>query len=63
MVGGWSPLSANPVPAGNSLVSVANVSVGGNRKLLLELNKSHGAATVVLVTLVGFHEKMVHDER
>lgn len=63
MVGGWSPLSANPVPAGNSLVSVANVSVGGNRKLLLELNKSHGAATTVLVTLVGFHEKMVHDER
>lgn len=63
MVGGWSPLSANPVPAGNSLVSVANVSVGGNRKLLLELNKSHGAATTVLVTLVGFHAKMVRDER
>lgn len=63
MVGGWSPLSAYPVPAGNSLVSVANVSVGGNRKLLLELNKSHGAATTVLVTLVGFHAKMVRDER
>lgn len=63
MVGGWSPLSTNPVPAGNSLVSVANVSVGGNRKLLLELNKSHGAATTVLVTLVGFHAKMVRDER
>ena len=63
MVGGWSPLSANPVPAGNSLVSVANVSVGGNRKLLLELNKSHGAATTVLVTLVGFHVKIVKDER
>ena len=63
MVGGWAQASANPVPAGNSLVCVACMSVGNSRKLILELNKSHGAATVVYVTLVGFHAKMVKDER
>ena len=63
MVGGWSPASANPVPAGNSLVSVACMSVGNGRSLVLELNKSHGAATVVYVTLVGFHSRMVNDGR
>ena len=63
MVGGWSPAFANPVPAGNSLVSVACMSVDNGRKLVLELNKSHGAATVVYVTLVGFHYRMVNDER
>ena len=63
MVGGWTPAVANPVPAGNSLVGVACMSVGNGRSLILELNKSHGAATVVYVTLVGFHAKMVRDER
>ena len=63
MVGGWTPAVANPVPAGNSLVGVACMSVGNGRSLILELNKSHGAATVIYVTLVGFHAKMVRDER